>query len=403
MDSRPPAPPISPLPEEPRAGVSVHDEDTTVLNVVPPPTPVEGRPPRTPWPMIALIAALLVGGLLWWLVAQSQRQTTVSVNATATTVAQATASTIAQATATADAAIASQQAASQQAAATSQVMTQATTAAQSASVATATAVAVNEVQAAAQTVAVQATAAAAQATAAAAQAAIPTPAPPPPATPVVIVVTATRPPAPPAAPAVVPAAPAPPPPAKPAVLVPAPPVRQPSEPSGQQAGQQPGQTGGQAAAPGATAAAPAASPVAPRPVTNSASVTTAEGEPTLLRYLGDRVRLSADPDALPPDLMLTVRPVEAGTVPQPPGPITSEIIFRLGVEPSDMAALPAPLALQVTYTAAGTQAGEQGRPVLGYFDGQRWAPVPNQSADVAANRVSADVTRTGVYALYRQP
>jgi len=357
-----------------------------VVNVGPPPRPpVDGRPPRTPWPLIALIVALLAIGLLWWFMAQSQRQNGMAATATATAVAQATAQ--------ADAA--NQQAASQQTAAATQTAAQANAAAQAASVAVATATAQVAAEArAAQAVAAQATAAAQPA------APEPTPVPPPPATPVVIVVTATParaavPPPPPAAPAVAAAA------APPVLSAPVPPAPQPAEPAGQQSSR----TNSQAPAPGPASpvAAPAASPAAGPPTAAPASVTVAAGQPMQLRYLGDRVMLSAEPDALPAGLTLTLRPVEAGTVPQPPGPIVDAIIFRLEVRSSDGAALPAPVGVQVMYAQNAVPAAERSRITLGALDGQTWAPLPDQEAEPTTGRIATELSRAGVYALYRQP
>jgi hypothetical protein len=386
MDPRPPTTRITPPPADPRAEVAVRDEDTTVVNVGPPPRrPIDGRPPRAPWPLIALVVALLIIGLIWWFMAQSQQQASASAAATATATAATQATAAAQeATAAAQAAVANQQAANQQATAT-QAAAQANAAAQAATVAAATAttqaVAATEARAAQATTIAQATAAA------------PTPVPPPPATPVVIVVTAIPAPAPPAAPAGAAApAPRPPAPAPPVIVPPAPQPAQPSGSSDQQSSQA-----------DETSAAPAASPAAGGFFATPASVTVVAGQPTQLRYLGERVTLSADPDALPAGLTLTLRPVEAGTVPQPPGPIVDAIIFRLEARAADGSALPAPIPVRVRYAAGTVPPAERNRITLGALDGQTWKPLPNQSGAPAAGLVTAELPRAGVYALYRQP
>src|SRR5688572_21844258 len=89
MENRPGSVPNSPLPPDPGAAASVSTGDTTVVNLGPPPP--DGRAPRPPWPLIGLIAGLVLAGLLgsWWI--SSQRQATVNAAANATAVALATA------------------------------------------------------------------------------------------------------------------------------------------------------------------------------------------------------------------------------------------------------------------------------------------------------------------------
>ena len=87
----------------------------------------------------------------------------------------------------------------------------------------------------------------------------------------------------------------------------------------------------------------------------------------------------------------------------PPGPVINEILFEIDVESDGGDQLAAPIDLQVTYAADAVPQAERGRLVLGFFDGTRWSPLPEQTAEQAVNRVSAKASEVGIYALYRQP
>lgn len=385
----PPGSAPQPLPPtDPHADVSVRNDDTTVVDVGQPTPPPDGRAPGPPWPLIALIAAMVLIGVIWFGWAQMQQQATVTAEATATAVAQATVAA-AQATATAESA-----SASQQAAAVTQTVVQATTVAQAA--------AATGAQAAAQASAAQATAAAAS-----------TPeATPPPATPVVVVVTATpAPPPPPTIPSAPAAPPAPPAPAAAPKAPPAPAIAAapPSAPKPEASATQPAErTDAPAPAPDSPTrapigASPAASPAAPRPAVTANSVTTTDGQPVLLQCLGERVRLSADAGVWPPQTTIHCRPDAAANVPPPPGPVVNDIIFQLAVDPTDGTAMPESLDLQVTYSLDAVPAAERGTLVVGFFDGQVWSPLPDQTATPASGRITATVSEVGSYALYRRP
>lgn len=154
----------------------------------------------------------------------------------------------------------------------------------------------------------------------------------------------------------------------------------------------------------------AASPVAasspstsgqPPPVPTSVTVTP--GQPAVLRCLDNRVTVQADPDGLPAQTVLTCRPGAPTGVPEPPGPVVAEIIFRLDVTPSPGQSLPKPVNLQVTYPSGAVPPPDREQLTIGYLDGTEWKPVPEQTNQPSANRVTAMVDRPGVYALYRQP
>src|SRR4051794_19187813 len=111
-----PLPPSTPVPEitEPIPQVEVSQGDTTVVDLGPSPDPTtDGRPPRTPRWMLALMAAVIAIALYWWF-AQTQQADEVALNASVTAANQATATAEAanaaaasgQATATASQALA---------------------------------------------------------------------------------------------------------------------------------------------------------------------------------------------------------------------------------------------------------------------------------------------------------
>src|SRR4051812_47762828 len=86
-----PGTPTDPLtPTEPIARVQTGTSDSTVVNAAPPEPPGDGRPPRMPRYMLALMAAVISLALFWWF-SQTQQAEQLSVNATVTTVNQATA------------------------------------------------------------------------------------------------------------------------------------------------------------------------------------------------------------------------------------------------------------------------------------------------------------------------
>jgi hypothetical protein len=134
-----------------------------------------------------------------------------------------------------------------------------------------------------------------------------------------------------------------------------------------------------------------------------AGVSAAPGQPTLIQCLGEQVQVIAEPGALPPQTMLTCRPVEPGTVPPPPGEVVGETIFRVEASDGENGTLPSSVTIQVTYPPDAGPAAERDRLILGYLDGTEWQPVPEQDAEPADARVRAPADRTGVYALYRQP
>jgi len=73
-------------PTEPLPRVSVHQDDVTVedasvVNVGPPPPTGDGRPPKTPRALLALMAAMIAIALYWWF-SQTQRAEEVALNAT---------------------------------------------------------------------------------------------------------------------------------------------------------------------------------------------------------------------------------------------------------------------------------------------------------------------------------
>src|SRR5919201_4051575 len=85
-------PPRSSPPPEPTVQLPADPDDTTVVNVAPQPAPVDdGRPPRAPWVMLALVIALVVLGLVWWFLTQSQQESRRAATATSEAVSQTTA------------------------------------------------------------------------------------------------------------------------------------------------------------------------------------------------------------------------------------------------------------------------------------------------------------------------
>lgn len=408
MDRLPPTGSGPFTPTEPLPRVSVRQDDVTVEDTPAlergPLPPGDGRAPKTPRAMLALMAALIAIALYWWF-SQTQRAEEVALNATVTAVNQATATAeAANAAATAAQATAQAQATTT---AASAVAANATLAAQAAG----QTAAAEQARATAQTVQVDATVAAAAILAA------PKPAEAPSVTPVILVVTAT--PAPPVAekPTLPPATVT----APPSVAAPA------AAPTSPPAGQS-GPAASPAAVPPALppaaltpasspavpavpaiaavpAAPPAASPASIQPVPRggASTVTVTAGRPTELRCLDDRVQLTADPNAVPARTTLTCLWIEPGSVPAPPGPVIAETVFELTASGGDPRMLPAPLDLTATYPADAVPQAERGRVGLAYLDGSTWRPLPDQRPDPATTQVSATVDRAGVYALYRQP
>ena len=133
------------------------------------------------------------------------------------------------------------------------------------------------------------------------------------------------------------------------------------------------------------------------------SVTTTPGQPLLLRCLGDRVQVSANPDSVPAQTTVSCRPAEPSGVAPPPGPIVNDTLFQLDVEVRNGRELTSPLDLQVTYAPNAVPPDQRNTLKLGFFDGKNWAPVPEQTSDEAARRISARVSEGGIFGLYRQP
>lgn len=63
----------------------------------------------------------------------------------------------------------------------------------------------------------------------------------------------------------------------------------------------------------------------------------------------------------------------------------------------------APLDVQITYAAGAIPVDQRARLTIGYFDGRAWTPLPEQTVEQAVARVSATLTKEGIYALYRKP
>lgn len=385
-----PTPPetVRQTPPEPRPHLETGTSDTTVTHSTPPPVPGDGRPPNMPWYTLALMATVITLAIYWWFTQMQQEAqlqisatVTAATGATATADAAATAETIARTTATAA-----------QALVQATAVAQATASAQGAAAVNATVgaqtAAAEQARATAETIAAQANAAA-EATRTA-----PTATPVATATPVVIVVTATPPPAVPTvtpSPIAVPAAPLPPP--APASSP------EPSVPGSALASPVTATAGtASIAGPGASPAASVAAPL-----TTPVTVTTVAGQPTVLECLDGRVRIAADAGDLPAGAALSCRPVEPGSVPAPPGSIVEGTVFRLDGSATTGSTLPSPATLQVAYPADAVTPADRARLTLGYLDGPTWRSLPDQDADPAEARVSAEIDRPGVYALYRRP
>ena len=96
--------------------------------------------------------------------------------------------------------------------------------------------------------------------------------------------------------------------------------------------------------------------------------------------------------------------VDPSSVPSP-GNLVGQFVFRLTAAPCGgqaFGALPSEANLGVQYSDDAASGRDEGNLVLQYFDGQRWAPAPNQATDPANNYVSATITATGIYALVQQ-
>jgi hypothetical protein len=169
------------------------------------------------------------------------------------------------------------------------------------------------------------------------------------------------------------------------------------------------QTGGSpVAVPGASpAAAIAAAPPAaagaagpPVPRGGASSVTVTAGQATDLRCLDDRVQIQADAGGLPPQTILTCRPIEPGSVPTPPGPFADDTVFELTSSPGTSTSLAGKLDLTVTYPAS-IPLDQREKLTLLYLNGKNWEPIADQSPDPDETAIGARVDRPGVYALYQ--
>ena len=65
--------------------------------------------------------------------------------------------------------------------------------------------------------------------------------------------------------------------------------------------------------------------------------------------------------------------------------------------------LPKPIRIQVTYPPDAVPPPERERLTLGFLDGTKWEPLPDQTAEPPTMRISAMTDRTGVFALYVKP
>jgi hypothetical protein len=100
--------------------------------------------------------------------------------------------------------------------------------------------------------------------------------------------------------------------------------------------------------------------------------------------------------------MLTCRGIDPASVPPVPGALVGDALMRLDVTPpADK--LPKPVRIQVTYPPDAVPQAERERLTLGYFDGAKWEPLPDQTAEPQSTRIIVMTDHTGVFALYRQP
>jgi len=131
-------------------------------------------------------------------------------------------------------------------------------------------------------------------------------------------------------------------------------------------------------------------------------VTVLPNQPTTLRCLDDRVQVQANPGSLPPQTILTCRPIEPGSV-TPPSPLVNDTVFELTSSPGTSSALAGRLDLTVTYAADAVPEDERDQLTVGHLNGDHWEPLPNQVEEPEQTRIRASVDRPGVYGLYRQP
>jgi hypothetical protein len=131
------------------------------------------------------------------------------------------------------------------------------------------------------------------------------------------------------------------------------------------------------------------------------------GQETVIGLPGSRVALRLFP-TLARDLTVTIRLVDARTLPPPPGPPVGPLAFELRAQLPDGAeipTLPAEAHLSAIYTDGEATGLDKRRLALARLDPStgQWQTAPKPAADPANNYVAATIVELGTFIIYQRP
>jgi hypothetical protein len=150
-----------------------------------------------------------------------------------------------------------------------------------------------------------------------------------------------------------------------------------------------------------------APPAAASPPISAGSATEASGNSTggdsTVALAGDRVVVKIF-TWMPTGVTITIRFVDPGTVPPPPGTRADDLVFRIEARDGSgavLTTLPAEVNLAVHYADQDVAGLNKQNSMLSWLDPMdtRWKAAPKLATDPATNYVAASVTALGTYAV----
>jgi len=133
----------------------------------------------------------------------------------------------------------------------------------------------------------------------------------------------------------------------------------------------------------------------------TATTGTSNGGDELIATPGERVAVRVFP-WLPAGIQLTIRPIDANTVPAEPGRRVGDLTFAVEAKDASgtqLTALPAEVNLAIRYADSTVSGLNEGNLTVSHLDPatNQWQPAPKLVRETDSNYVAASITQLGTY------